>query len=235
MPPALRPRRLPTLRVFLSYHHADQKLAGKIRGELETLGVVAFLAHQDINASHEWEDEILRELHRCHAFLPVLTKRFRRSKWTDQETGLAIGHGKVVLPLRVDMNPYGFASRFQAFRFRLGKALKKSCVALFKTLRADRRLRSRAINSLVYALGASTDFIDSRDKSALLLESSPLSKAQMNEALRVSDKNSQVYYSTPAVSNLGKLVRKHKARHMLLELNNLFRTSSQAASYARRR
>ncbi len=140
-------RRLNVLKVFMSYYHTDKRLAGKIRAELQDLGIDVFLAHEDINPSHEWRNEILKELLRCHAFLPVLTRRFHKSEWTDQETGLAIAKRKVVIPLKVDMNPYGFAERYQAFTFSR-KRPAESCSRLFRTIQATSKLRSRAVNSL---------------------------------------------------------------------------------------
>lgn len=205
---AQRRRRLPGLRAFLSYSHVDRHLAGRIREELQKFGIAVFLAHEDINPSHEWQEEILRELDQCHIFLPLLTRRFHVSRWTDQETGLAIAKRKVIVPLRVDVNPYGFAGRFQAFAFHRNRP-PRSCGQLLQIVRANTRLRSRALNSLINALGESVNFDESRDKSALLLESQAFSKAQINEIVRLSAKNDQIYKCTPTVKNLTRLIRKH--------------------------
>lgn len=206
---AQRRRRLPGLRAFLSYSHLDRHLAGRIREELQKFGIAVFLAHEDINPSHEWQEEILRDLDQCHIFLPLLTRRFHVSRWTDQETGLAIAKRKVIVPLRVDINPYGFAGRFQAFAFHRNRA-PRSCGQLLQIIRANTRLRSRALNSLISAFGESVNFDESRDKSALLLESQAFSKAQINEIVRLSAKNDQIYNCTPTVKNLTRLIRKHR-------------------------
>lgn len=204
-----RRRRLSGLRAFLSYFHADRRLAGRIKGELQRFGIAVFLAHEDIDPSHEWQEEILRELDKCHLFLPLLTRRFHGSRWTDQETGLAIAKRKVIIPLSVGVNPYGFAGRFQAFVFRRGR-LARSCLQLLHTIRANGKLRSRALNCLINAFRDSVDFNDSRDKSELLLESGPLSKAQANEVIRVSADNDQIYNCTPTVKNLKRFIRRNR-------------------------
>ncbi|HLE82428.1 MAG TPA: hypothetical protein VJA25_14335, partial [Dehalococcoidia bacterium] len=49
------PKSLPSLRVFLSYYHADRILAGRVRTELERFGIRVFVAHDDINPSQEWQ------------------------------------------------------------------------------------------------------------------------------------------------------------------------------------
>ena len=38
------------------------------------------------------------------------------SEWTDHEAGFALARGKRVVPLKVDVAPYGFIGDFQALR-----------------------------------------------------------------------------------------------------------------------
>lgn len=203
------PKSLPSLRVFLSYYHADRSLAGRVGTQLQRLGIGVFVAHDDINPSQVWQERILRELQNCHAFLLLLTRKFHTSKWTDQETGLAIEKRKVIVPLSVDVNPYGFAGRFQANRLPRTR-LRRSCIGLFRNLLEMGRLRSLAVNSLINAFADSSDFIDSRDKSELLLQSGLLTGRQINHVMRVSSRNSQIYNCTPTVKNLARLIRRHK-------------------------
>ena len=85
--------------VFLSYNTADRSLAGKIGKQLEALGFAAFLAHEDIEVSVEWRAEILRHLDSCSGLIAIVTENFSRSKWTNQEVGIAMGKGKPVVSL----------------------------------------------------------------------------------------------------------------------------------------
>lgn len=72
------------------------------------------MAHDSINPTDAWQDVILRALGACEALAAYLTDDFPGSNWTDQEVGAAVVRDVPVLPLRVDINPYGFAGRFQA-------------------------------------------------------------------------------------------------------------------------
>jgi hypothetical protein len=85
------------MKIFLSYSHLDKRLAGKIKKYLLQYGVKVFLAHDDIEPSEEWADKILEELRDCHVFMPILTKHFNKSNWTDQETGCALILNKGVM------------------------------------------------------------------------------------------------------------------------------------------
>ncbi len=102
------------MKIFLSYSHLDKRLAGKIKMYLRQYGVKVFLAHDDIEPSEEWADKILEELRDCDVFMPILTKHFNKSNWTDQETGCALIINKLIVPLKGDVDPHGFISRYQA-------------------------------------------------------------------------------------------------------------------------
>jgi hypothetical protein len=100
-------------RLFLS-HVAKHKVAvSKLRDELELRGVAAFVAHEAIKPSLEWQREIELALRSMHALAALITPDFHASVWTDQETGWAFGRGLLVLPVRLGTDPYGFAGKVQ--------------------------------------------------------------------------------------------------------------------------
>src|SRR5208337_5374577 len=101
------------LRVFLSYHHNARKFAGSLKSCLTGLGVDVFLAHEDVEPSTVWQEEILRRLRRCDVFIPLLTKSYHTSYWTDQECGIALALKKHILAVKFTNDPYGFIGKFQ--------------------------------------------------------------------------------------------------------------------------
>ena len=58
------------------------------------------------------------------ALAAILTPGFNESKWTDQEVGVAVGRGSLIIPIRKGMNPYGFIGKYQGMQ---GKKHKTSC------------------------------------------------------------------------------------------------------------
>lgn len=105
------------MKVFISYSHLDKELAGSVKKELESCGgFKVFLAHEDIQPSNEWIDEILKQLKECHIFIPILTDNFSKSDWTDQEVGIAIAGNKTIIPFKFSIDPHGFMSRYQGLR-----------------------------------------------------------------------------------------------------------------------
>lgn len=106
----------PGLRFFISHSHLDKVKAAELKEHLENLGAQAFVAHEDIKPTRPWQDEMRCALGGMHVLVALLTKHFRESKWTDQEVGYAISSKVPVMPVSLDVSPYGFMSEVQALR-----------------------------------------------------------------------------------------------------------------------
>ena len=101
-------------RLFLS-HLAEHKVkVHKLKSSLSQYNIDAFVAHDDIQPSREWQNEIELALRSMDCLAALVTPKFIDSKWCDQEIGWALGRGVPVLPIRLDADPYGFAGKFQA-------------------------------------------------------------------------------------------------------------------------
>ncbi len=107
---------LKSLRIFFSYAHEDRKIVGDLKKSLELIGFEVFLAHEDIEAGIEWQDEIRKNLERTDVLMPLFSEKFKQSNWTDQEVGIALGHNKFIIPLQLDKAPYGFIGKIQALK-----------------------------------------------------------------------------------------------------------------------
>jgi hypothetical protein len=105
--------------VFLSYSSLDRSIAGMVKACLKQYGLDVFLAHEDITPSDVWVETIQENLNSCDVFIPIISQNFRESLWTDQEVGQAVqrfeAQGKpVIIPLKINMVPYGFIGKIQA-------------------------------------------------------------------------------------------------------------------------
>jgi len=96
--------------IFISYSHLNNSVASEVKSELEAAYLTCFLAHDDINASEDWHDQIWKALRNCDAFVGLVTSDFNASAWCQQEVGAAFALDKPRLLVRVDAsNPPGFA------------------------------------------------------------------------------------------------------------------------------
>lgn len=101
-------------RLFLSHKAEVRREVAKLKESLELYGVSAFVAHEDICPTREWQDEIEYALSSMEGFAALLTEDFHDSDWTDQEVGYAVARGVPIVPVRLARDPYGFIGRIQA-------------------------------------------------------------------------------------------------------------------------
>jgi len=197
------------LKVFLSYSTDDKQLAGKIKQQLAFWGIDVFLAHEDLVPSSEWEDEIVRNVESCDVFIPLLTGSFKLSDWTDQESGMAISHSRTVMPLNITRNPHGFLAKYQAFKFDHA-ALDQSCRDLVLKMKDKKELKSKVQDSFIQSFVTSGNFPDANTRSELLEDIGPYDQSQVNEIIRGSLENPQVYGAFTAQPKLKRLFSKNK-------------------------
>ncbi len=111
---------LPVVTAFVSYSHVDRDFGRQAKAVLGEVGIDAFLAHEDLEVSEEWQRRILSELHCCDLFVPLLSKSFLESKWAPQEAGFIASRPDVIVaPLSIDgTTPFGFFSNVQSSRIQ---------------------------------------------------------------------------------------------------------------------
>lgn len=199
------------LKAFLSYSHLDKELAGHIKQALEDYGIEAFLAHEDIEPSAEWVETIKDEVKACHIFLPILTDNFHKSYWTDQETGIAFTHNKLIIPFKVTNDPYGFISKFQALKIDT-TAIEASCHKLMKLIVSKPRVSDLLIDNLITRFGKSPSFRDAAQNTELLISYPDYTLPQVVDIIKYTIANSQIYQSWDARKELKEFIHKSKYR-----------------------
>ena len=101
--------------VFLSHSHKQYNLVQSVKTSLEkTDWIQCFFAHKDIQPTTEWEKEIRKYLECCHLMLVFLSSDFKSSNFCDQEAGVALHRGILIIPIKINEAPYGFLSHIQA-------------------------------------------------------------------------------------------------------------------------
>lgn len=74
---------------FLSHRAAYRGQVAQVREYLEKHGLRCFVAHEDVNPSTIWQNEILNALNTMDVFIGFLTCDFHGGGWPDQEVGYA--------------------------------------------------------------------------------------------------------------------------------------------------
>ncbi|HVY12922.1 MAG TPA: toll/interleukin-1 receptor domain-containing protein [Alphaproteobacteria bacterium] len=144
------------LRLFISHVHSVKKSAANLRDALQQYGISAFVAHEDIDTSDEWREEILRALMSMDVFAAILTSDFNSSKWTDQELGVAVARDVLMIPINKGENPYGFLAKYQALATS-GLTAAEVAEEVFRTISTSPRTKGRMVESLTRTISTGSD------------------------------------------------------------------------------
>lgn len=143
-------------RLFLSHVSSFKAKTAQLQSALKPFGISAFVAHEDIEPTKEWQDEIERALFSMHALAAILTPGFHDSKWTDQEIGVALGRGLLVIPVRRALDPYGFIGKSQGLQAS-GKTVRDVADSIFKILAANAQTTGALAEAIVSLMLFSQD------------------------------------------------------------------------------
>ncbi len=173
-------------------------------------GVAAFVAHNDIEPSKEWQVQIETALATCDCLIALLHKDFHASKWTDQEIGFAMGRGLPIFTVQLGEVPYGFVGRFQAFA-GVGKSALDLAREIFETLIKHKQTQ-RAIGPVVVRLFEDSSSFQDAKKNVALLEMLELWEPDFSERITKAAKmNSQIKESWGVPARVNLLVEKWAA------------------------
>lgn len=212
--------------IFLCYAKNGRVLAGKLKKELESYGFKVFIAHKDIRGSKEWEDTIMKNIESCDVFCILLTDDVPNSEFCDQETGIAISHKKIILPLKTGtLNPYGFAKKYQALKIDIDN-IEFSVRGIIDSVCHQDELKDKSIRCLIEHFGISNTYEEAGTRASDLVKFVPFSKNHLNRIAELVIKNNQIYSYWEAQTHLKKLFSDNKQNiedHVLetLKTNNL--------------
>lgn len=120
-------------KVFISHVSKYKESASNLKLLLEPYGISAFVAHEDIKPSKEWEVEIEKALFSMNALCAILTPDFCESSWCDQECGYAFGRNVLTIPIEKGQLPYGMFGKIQAIKSE-GKNAQQIAEKVFEAI-----------------------------------------------------------------------------------------------------
>ena len=172
------------LRLFVSHLSSNKARMSALKADLARWGISAFVAHEDIEPSREWMDEVEAGLETMEVMLVVVEPGFKESDWCPQEVGFALGRKIDILPLRAGLDPFGFFGKFQGIQIK-GKLPKDVANEIVRLLLKKPKHRDR----LIQCIGKAFSGLQSNHKTEALetLESwSVVTETQMRALLESS-------------------------------------------------
>lgn len=181
-----------TFRLFTSHKDDNKKTANKLKKALEVFGVSSFVAHEDIEPSAEWQNEIEKALFLMDALLALLSVGFSGSVWTNQEVGVAFGRCIFILSVKSKEDPKGFVGKFQALRPR-STDINDLAIQIAEHLMKNPRTSEKMKSAYIHALSCCSQYSETERWSALLPCVDSLSNEQEVKLLENYNSNSQAY------------------------------------------
>jgi hypothetical protein len=203
----------------MSYQTADREIAARVATILVELGCTAFMAHEHVEVSEEWQERILQELGQCALFVPILSTNYYNSIWCKQESGIAAFRKITLIPLSTDGSiPLGFISNIQSIKINPDRPTYTD--VLHGMVKQDSLF---TINKLIDLVAGSKSFRAAEANFELIAPF--LSRAyrrQIVDLLHVSTDNKQVCHASlcatkylpPLVSSHGKYMDSEKRKEL---------------------
>lgn len=198
-----------TLRLFLSHVSAHKIEVAQLKANLKDFGISSFVAHEDIQPSRAWQDEILKAIRSMNAMAALLTPDFHSSNWTDQEVGMAIGRGALMLPINLGMGPYGFMATNQAMRGDLANA-DQLALDIALVLAASPSTAPVMAEATTAALEESPSYMASKRVTDVIERVPTFSEDQLRRLEDAIANNAQVSQSFYAPDRVRRVVSRHR-------------------------
>jgi len=194
-------------RLFVTHLAAQRAFAGELQEALLNFGISAFVAHNDIEPTREWQTQIETALATCDAVVALLHPGFHESNWTDQEIGFGMGRGVPVFSVRFGHDPYGFIGRFQAFQGE-GKGAAQIARELFEAYRKNKETQAKMAEILVSRFEESSSFAAAKTNMDYLDELDVWDRSFSARIEAAIKNNSQVEGAWGVPDRIGRLVRR---------------------------
>lgn len=171
-------------RIFLSHKTEFKKETAELKGQLRAFGISCFVAHEDIQPTQAWQDEIENALASMDGFVALMTDTFHDSNWTDQEVGYAFARGVPLISVRLGKDPYGFIGKFQALSCTWSSAAEEIVRLLLKN--------DRAFSAYVKAIRTCPSWDDGNILGLALRDVAGLSAQQVDDLVSAYNETSEL-------------------------------------------
>ena len=172
-------------RLFISHKTEDKINISNLKAQLAQYGISCFVAHEDIEPTKQWADEIENALFTMDACVAIMTTKYHDSSWTDHEVGCAYGRHVPVIAVRMGTDPYGLIGRFQALSASWEDLAEKLMAVLIKY--------SAVKDAYIKSVAACNDYEQGNLLAKMLPHIKDLTTEQIDRLIDAWYSNSQVY------------------------------------------
>ena len=202
--------------IFLSHATHDKNIASALKEKLAYFKINVFLAHDDLKGGVIWDDELNSEIKNCDIFMVLLSKKYHKASYTDQELGIGLANNKIIIPISIDGTmPYGFIKKIQSILCE-PEFDDETIHALLELIAihsdSGKITIDQITNKIINSLTNSTSYMQSIECSKQLSLYSKFTNKQINDIAYALINNDQVYTSMIARPKIDHILKKHNTQ-----------------------
>jgi len=197
-------------KMFISHLTVDKISAANLKSALAIYGISCFVAHEDIEPTKEWANEIEKALLTMDCLCAIITPKFINSKWCDQEVGFALGRRVLVVPIRKRYDPYGLMGKFQGIQSN-GKTANQLAKEIFDILCKNKSSKNLYVRNLGN-LFLNSKSIDEANKWISVLNSAKIEDTDIVEFINSHYLDNDNLKDSKVIEKANKLFVKHSLR-----------------------
>lgn len=179
------------VRLFLSHSAIHKEFVGKVADELAVAGIHGFVAHDTMEVSKPWQDQIEKALQSMQAFVALVHPEFNSSPWCHQEIGWALGRRIPHYTIRLGDDPKGFIGHLQ-WPSCYEQTPKQVAVAISSWIAQQDSLGTSIIEGMFSALRDAGNYYDAEAAVKRLSTLGTLTDDQFAELGRIWWSNDQL-------------------------------------------
>lgn len=147
------------IKLFISHSAAHRAFVGEVANELAVVGIHGFVAHDTMEFSKPWQEQIELALRSMDALVAIVHPEFPSSSWCQQEVGWALGRNVPRYVIRAGADPVGFIGREQ-WPSVDGAQAKHVAGEISKWIAAEPGLGDAMVDGLLSALEQAKNYMD---------------------------------------------------------------------------
>ncbi|MCH7905473.1 MAG: toll/interleukin-1 receptor domain-containing protein [Armatimonadetes bacterium] len=198
-------------RLFVSHESGIKAQVAEFKTVLAKRHIDAFIAHEDIEPTLEWQEEISLSLASCHAVVAVISPAFHSSFWCQQEVGWGLGRGVLVLPIKLPNDPKGFIASVQAINGGTSELLETR-EQLVDTLAINERTRRQMHEPLIQTLERAQTTRAGNIIADSLERTQSLSEEHAKRIVAASNQNRFIVSDSELVTRLQAVAARYEAK-----------------------
>jgi len=186
---------------------------------LRKFAISSFVAHEDIEPTKEWQNEIESGLKTMDALAAILMPGFQESKWCDQEVGVAVGRDILIIPIRKGLDPYGFIGKYQGIQAQ-GKKIGEVAEAIFETLVKSPKTKNKILIALSGAVSNATSEEEAIEKIEIFKSLNGVPSDILDNLKQQVSENKRLIESKEFLASLNSMLTKFNIQKLVVGNSN---------------